>query len=155
MRETGNLPENLVTFINEEALKSDYRVVDIISKGRGTLSIEIVLDKEGGISAKECGDFNRLIAAWIDANGLFNGYYVLDICSPGLDREIVTINDLRWAEGREVCVITREPVEGKTRFIGKLIGPVNEAELVIEDVEGQRIRIERKKVSRTRVHFVK
>jgi len=153
--ESGRLPENLIAFINEEACKSNYRVVDVTSKGRGTLSIEIVLDKEGGISAKECGDFNRLIVAWIDANGLFNGYYVLDVCSPGLDRELVTINDLKWAEGRGVCVMTREPVDGKTRFIGKLIGPVNEAELVIEDVEGQRTRIERKKVSRAQLHFVK
>lgn len=152
---TANLPENLLGFINDEARKAGFTVVDVFSKGRGSLSIEIVLDKEGGISAKECGDFNRLIAAWIDANGLFNGSYVLDVCSPGLDRELVTNNDLKWAEGKEVCVVTREPVEGKTRFVGKLMGPASGSDLVIEDSEGRRTHIERRKVSRARIHFVK
>jgi ribosome maturation factor RimP len=149
------LPENLESYIRQEAERLGYYVVDMAMKGGYKAIIEIILDKSGGITLDECGSFNRNVSRWIEDNNGFAGDYMLDVCSPGLDRELRSDRDLLWALGREVCINTFEPVEGKRRFVGKLLESGSSDEITIEETVGHIIRLKKSQVSKARLYDAK
>jgi len=141
--EKRDIPEKLTAYIGEEAERRNYQLVDIRVKGRDSLLLEIVLDKEGGITLDECSDFNRNITSWIEECAVFDGAYALDVCSPGLDRKLKSDRDFLWAEGKEVVITTHEPVDGKKEIVGRLLESDDNRRVVIEKKDGSTIRIER------------
>ncbi len=147
-----NIPEALAAYIREEGDRRHYRLVDIGVRGRHALSLEIVLDKEGGIKMDECGDFNRNITSWIEQHGMFEGGCTVEVCSPGLDRELKSDDDFSWAQGRSVCVTTHEPVGARSRIIGKLLRPEGEVDISIEDTGGNIFRIKRDMIANARLY---
>lgn len=146
----SRVPKEVVEFIKAEAEKHKYQVVDITTKGGGTFHLEVTLDKEGGITLNECGDFNRKLMEWLDANQMFLRGYVVDVCSPGLDRELKSDTEYAWAEGKRVKVSLREPVDGKGEIVGKLVKAGDD--LVIEDEKGRSVTIKKKNLIRARLH---
>jgi len=140
----------LTDFIEVEAEARGWQVVDIAMRKGNTVRIEVTLDKEGGITLDECGDLNRGLAAWIDSEGIFPGGYSIDVNSPGLDRQIRTEKEFKWARGRKVEVNTREPLEGKTSVIGKLLDE-NETEIEIEEENGNTLNISRDIITKVKL----
>jgi len=149
---TGIMPEKLHQYIRDEAERSGYQVVDISTRGGKGFFLEIVLDKEGGITLDECGSFNRRISAWIDGEKLFGGGYTLDVCSPGLDRILRSASDFIWAFGKEVEVTTHEPVEGRSAIVGRLLEGNLDEGLTLERELGDEVRIESGNIARARMH---
>ena len=149
------IPEELAVYVKEEADKCGCVVVDIGLTGKNVLSIEVILDKQGGIALDECSRFNKNIAFWIDEKGLFSGKYALEVCSPGLDRVLKTDNDFEWAENKEVRVTTREPVDGKNDIEGKLLGIRDNGNIAIEEDGGRIFEIERDKIAKARLRVKK
>ena len=147
----GRIPEKLVQFIQEEAGKANYKLVDFSTRGGRTSFMEIVLDKEGGITLDECSEFNRKITAWIEEEGIFGSEYTLDVCSPGLDRELKSDNDFNWAIGKDVEVRTHEPVEGKNVTVGKLVKADSAEGVVIEESEGNKVSIDRDNIAKIKL----
>ncbi len=144
------IPEELEKFITEEAERYGYEVVDIVTRGGGGFFLEILLDKEGGITVDECGKFNRAVSSWIDSQDLFSGSYTIDVCSPGLDRSLKKDKDFVWATGKQVRVKTHEPVEGKSALVGKLLGSGEEG-LLIEEEGGNRVSVKRANVAKAKL----
>ncbi len=147
-----DIPKELTTHIDEEAERINYRIVDIQVKGRDSLLMEIVLDKEGGISLDECSDFNRNITSWIEKCGVFDGPYVLDVCSPGLDRKLKSGREFLWAEGKEVVITTHEHVDGKKEIVGRLLESDDDGKVVIKKKDGSTIRVERAIIANAKLH---
>jgi ribosome maturation factor RimP len=81
---------------------------------------------------------------------LKNGY-TLDVCSPGLDRELRNNEEFSWAVGKEVKVTLHSPVEGKSAITGKLEKVNGEGNIVIEEDEGVRITLERKNIAKAKL----
>ena len=98
------IPEELGKFIQDEAGKEGFQLVDIVSRGGNTAFFEIILDKEGGISLDECSKFNSKVSTWIEEQDMFSGNFTLDVCSPGLDRLLKSDGDFEWAKGKKVKV---------------------------------------------------
>ena len=148
----SRIPEQLADHIKEETEKAGYDLVDMIAKGgnRGFF-LEIILDKEGGITLDECGNFNRHIAYWIDENDVLKTGYTIDVSSPGLDRELKSDTALLWATGRQVEVRVYEPVCGKNVLIGKLVEGSGEDTLTLEDENGETVVIDKGNISRTKL----
>ena len=59
------------------------------------------------------------------------GPFVLEVTSPGVDRPLVKLAHFVRFTGEEARITTREPVEGRRNFRGKLLG-----------VEGDTVRVE-------------
>ena len=153
--EKRGIPEELEVRVKEEADKCGYVVVDICSTGRNTTCIEVVLDTKSGIVLDECVRFNRNIVSWIDEQGLFCGEYTLDVCSPGLDRELKTDGDFLWAKNKRIRVITREPVDGKSEVEGKLLEIRDDGDIAIEEDGGRIISIGCEKIANARLRLVR
>ena len=146
---SARIPEELANFIREEAGRSDYKLVDIVSRGKA--SLEIVLDKENGITLDECAAFNRAVSAWIDEKGMFSGVYTLDVSSPGLDRILKTDGDFEWAVGKDIEVKMQEPIGEKRDITGKLIETNSGENIIVEDEDGTSVSIGRNNIAKAKL----
>ncbi len=151
MARSRMVPEELITFINEEARKDGYQVVDVTARGGETAFYEVALDKEGGISLDECASFNNKIVTWIDKTGLFKGAYIIDVCSPGLDRVLKTDNEFNWAKGKNAAVNLYHPIGEKREINGKIVEVNKDEDIVIETAEGSKVKVDRKNISKAKL----
>ncbi|MFH1552043.1 MAG: hypothetical protein ABID83_00165 [Candidatus Omnitrophota bacterium] len=145
------IPEKVVEFIREEAQKKGYKLVDISARGGSVPSWEIAIDKEGGITLDECSAFSRKIMSWMNEQGIFEGRLTLDVCSPGLDRELKKDNEFSWAVGKQVEVRTHQSVDGRNAIVGKLLGANDEEGVIIEEVDGNTVCVDKDNVAKARL----
>jgi ribosome maturation factor RimP len=80
--------------------------------------LRLVLDREseGGITLADCEHVSKQASAVLDLADFGSGRYVLEVSSPGLDRELYGPRDYRRFTGRLVRV-TYETPEGKKRTV--------------------------------------
>lgn len=147
-----HIPDELAQYIREEAERLHYQLVDIAAKGGYTLLLEIILDKEVGITLDECSDFNRNITSWIEEHGVFDGGYTLDVCSPGLDRKLKNDSDFLWAQGKDICVTTYEPIDGKRKIVGKLLRLDGKGDIIIDERGGSTLHIGKEAIASARLY---
>ncbi len=147
--------EKLKEFIFKKAEGSGFEVLELIARGGRVLNIEIIMDKKGGITLDECGAFNRELASWIDANSVLEGEeYSIDVCSPGLDRELKTDRDFAWANGRSIIINIFKPIAKFGNMVsGKLLG-VSNGEIEVETESGENIRIARENITKVRLKVI-
>lgn len=97
-------------------------VVDLeIHPGSKGLVITVFIDKDGGVSIKDCEIFSRSLEAILDVEDPIKGSYTLEVSSPGLDRPLRDIRDFMRNLGRFIKVTTKEKIAERTFFIGKII----------------------------------
>ncbi|MDD3089384.1 MAG: hypothetical protein PHT95_05515 [Candidatus Omnitrophica bacterium] len=146
-----NVPKELTDHIREEAAKNGYCVVNVAHKGGGPFHVEIAIDKDGGITLDECGAFNRKLTSWVDENQLFLKGYVVDVCSPGLDRELKSRSEFEWARGKRVILVVREPVGGRGELTGTLVSGGATEPVVVRDDEDRVFSVEMCNVLKARL----
>ncbi|MBL7072793.1 MAG: hypothetical protein ISS33_03310 [Candidatus Omnitrophica bacterium] len=144
-------PEKLLEFIRLEAEESGYGLVDIIVKGSRTFFIEIVLDAEGGITLGECADFNKRVMKWVNTETDISEKFVLDVCSPGLDRELKSESSFLWGKGKQVEVRVREAADGKNVISGKLIERTAHGDILIKGTCGKEFSVDGGNVIKTKL----
>lgn len=100
--------EELVTDIAEDiASRSGYRLVDVKSM-RGPCSTRVIvyLHKPGGITLSDCESFSRELGTRLDEDpdvrGALPNSYLLEVSSPGVERELKTDREYRAFEGEQV-----------------------------------------------------
>jgi ribosome maturation factor RimP len=125
-------------------------LVDLEVRGNGRrAAVRIYVDKPGGVTIDDCQGLSHEVGDLIDVSNLIVGSYDLEVSSPGLDRELRRDRELRWAVGRRVRVLTREPVDERRELSGRLI-LVEEAALTLDTGDGPR-RVPRPLVAKTRL----
>ena len=147
--------ERLTEFIREETGRMGYELVNISVRGSRGFFLEVVIDKEGGVTLDECGDFNKSLAVKIDDDDMFPGGYTMDVCSPGLDRVLKSEMELQWATGRQVEVRVREPLDTGSAVIGKLVKVDNKEGVTIETADGKMVPIDRDNVAKIKLWMEK
>ncbi len=146
-----NVPEELKDHIRKEAERRDYQLVGITTKRGDSFLMEVTIDKEGGITLDECGKFNRKISSWVEERNLFQGGFTLDVCSPGLDRELKEGGDFAWATGKEVKITVHEPINGKSVVIGKLLEADEGKDIVVEVPEDGDVTINKENIAKAKL----
>lgn len=94
----------------------DLNVVDarITQQGRHR-SLEITIHRPGGrISLDDCEAVSRNLEQLLDKENLSPGdsAYLLEVQSPGLERQLKSERDFQAFQGEPVEVKTKEPIEG-------------------------------------------
>lgn len=143
--------DELREHINELADGKGLFVLDISSRGGRGVFIEVILDKDGGVSLDDCTDFNREIISWIDNNNILPGRYTIDVCSPGLDRALKTYTDFEWATGKMIKISTNEPVGEKKTFKGKLVQFDDKTGVTLEVEGGEPVQIAADNISKAKL----
>ena len=87
----------------------------------GNLVLRILVDRpEGGISVGECAELNRDICSILDEKDILKEGYILEVCSPGLDRPLVRKEDFLRCRNKEVRFFLNEPINEKMELQGKI-----------------------------------
>lgn len=106
-------------------------------------NLTVLIWRKEGISLDECERAHNAVSGALDKfEDEFDGEYVLNVSSQGLDRKIVTDDDFRRALDTEI-----EVFEGKKKSVGTLIS--YDGETVTLTDKAKSIIIERKNITKT------
>ena len=101
-------------------------------------TVRIFLDKPGGITIEDCSTASRSIEALLDADDFIPTSYVLEVSSPGLERELFSIEDFKRFIGKQARVKTKTSVNGQRNFSGEIVA-VEGPEIVFLDKTNGRV----------------
>jgi ribosome maturation factor RimP len=103
-----------------------YELVDIEQASLGHHRvIRVYLDKPGGVTVDDCARFSRRLADAMDMNQIVPGRYLLEVSSPGLERPIRTLEHVQRFTGQRINLQTHDARDGRRRWEGELLGPVD------------------------------
>ena len=81
--------------------------------------LRIYIDKEGGVTLDDCGNISRKIEEVLDAEDFIPSRYVLEVSSPGIERQLYSLADFVKFTGHLVKVKTRDEIDGQKTFVGR------------------------------------
>ena len=148
----AKLVENLALLVTRVVEAQGLELVELSLKGssrKRVLRVDIDREGPGGVGLEDCQAVSRLIGNAIDESELIPGSYVLEVSSPGIDRQIRTDDDIRRNTGRRVQVETSGPVEGRRSFAGLLVGGAPEW-LELKEDDDTVLRIPRDRIHMAR-----
>lgn len=109
--------------------------VEYLGQGKHSV-LRVYLDKEGGIFIEDCAEVSKQISSLLDVEDPISGEYTLEVSSPGLDRILFTLEQLREYVGHNLKLKLTESFEGKRNYSGQLKAVLDdEVMLIIGDQE--------------------
>ncbi len=98
-----------------------YEFVEAERAGGGLLRVTLdAPSAPGGIGLDDCERVSRQLTRVFEVEGI--DYSRLEVSSPGLDRRLSKARDFARFAGHEVQIELLEPLEGKRRLRGRLMG---------------------------------
>jgi ribosome maturation factor RimP len=101
-----------------------YELVRVQLQGQQRLTLQIMADRKDGamMAVEDCADISRALSALLDVEDPITGAYTLEVSSPGIDRPLTRAKDFEQWAGFETKLEAIQPIEGRKRFRGKLLG---------------------------------
>ena len=101
--------EGLRELVDTAVERTGLLLVDLqlVRTGRRVL-LRVLADRKGRITVGECASLSREIGDLVDAHGVIESDYTLEVSSPGIGRPLSTMVDWERCEGRTLCVKTAE-----------------------------------------------
>lgn len=116
---------------------------------RGNGFLRLYIDAEQGIDLEACEKVSRAVSAVLDERDPIPVEYTLEVSSPGMDRVLRTAAHFTRYIGERASVDMVLPVNGRRRFLGKLLA-VNGVELTLEQ-DGQPVLLPLVGISKARL----
>jgi len=107
-----------------------YELVALERVGRGVLRLYI--DKPEGVGIEDCVRVSNQLTRLFAVENV--DYARLEVSSPGLDRPLMKEADFIRFAGEKATVKLRLPLDGRKKFVGRLVGV--EAGVLSLDVDG-------------------
>ncbi len=152
----GNRHEELLGELRRLAERllagSGLELVDLGLRGstrRRVLRLDIDRAGPQGIDLEDCKRVNDLIGKALEEDDPIQGGYVLEVSSAGIDRPLVTDDDIRRNIGRRIVVTTTEPIDGQREFRGVLVGRLENA-LQLSEEGSEAVLVPRDKIEKAR-----
>lgn len=82
--------------------------------------LRVFIDKEGGVGIDDCVNLSHAIDGPIDEANPIEQAYILEVSSPGVERDLVRDEHFNAFIGEKIKVKMIRPVEGKREFSGIL-----------------------------------
>lgn len=129
-----------------------YKIWDVTYQKLGAdYHLEITIDSENGINIDDCEKVHRAIDPILDEYDFIEGFYYLEVSSPGIERELRTEEHIRASVGQRVEVKLFSAKDGKKSFVATLTG-IDEGNLTF-DVGGEAITLGQSEVSKITTVF--
>ena len=98
--------------------------------------LRVYIDSDDGIDLQNCTDVSHAIDPIIDREDPIDRAYFLEVCSPGLCRELKTDAHFEAMKNRPVKVHTIRAEEGRRDFEGVLLERTADA-VILKTAEGE------------------
>ena len=101
-----------------------YRVVRVAVLGAGRMTLQIMAERrdEAAMTVEDCAEISRSVSVLLDVADPIASAYTLEVSSPGIDRPLVRPEDYDRFAGFEAKIELSQPVSGRKRFRGRLLG---------------------------------
>ena len=109
--------------------------------------LRVYIDKADGLSVENCADVSREIEARLDVEDIIPTKYVLEVSSPGLERELYSMDDFRRFVGKLAKVRTNVEIDGSKTIVGQIAG-IDESNIRLELRNGKTATIPYSSVSK-------
>lgn len=108
--------------------------------------LRIFIDKDGGVSIDDCVDLTHAITKPLDEADPISQSYLLEISSPGIERELVAPQHFEKFIGADIMLRLIRPIDKVRDFKGTLESYDNgEITVVLED--GEKLCVNKKETS--------
>lgn len=125
--------------------------VEYVKEGTRKI-LRITIDSENGIDINECEKLHRAIDPLLDEADPIEEAYYLEVCSPGIERELKTQIHIDACEGWDVEVKLYAPIDGAKVFRGVLLECGENGEIRINK-DGNVLVFERSAVAKINTYF--
>ena len=109
--------------------------------------LRITIDREGGVGIDDCERVHRAIDPILDEADPIEGFYYLEVSSPGIERELKTDRHLAVSVGTLCEARLFAPLNGTKSVQGRLTAYDSESVTLTPD-GGEAVTLPRKAVSR-------
>jgi ribosome maturation factor RimP len=106
-----------------------YEIVRVVFSGKVKPVLQVMAERadRAAMTVDDCADISRTVSALLDVEDPVSGTYTLEVSSPGIDRPLTRRADFDRFAGFEARLETHEPVDGRKRFRGRLLGIAGDA----------------------------
>ena len=126
-----SIKETVREAIEPTVTELGYRIWDVVySKIGGDYHLEITIDNDEGIDIDDCEKVHRAIDPILDECDPIEGFYYLEVSSPGIERELRTDEHIAASIGQKVEAKLFTAKDGKKSFVG-----------ILTEFDGERVSI--------------
>ena len=124
--------------------------------------LRLFIDKPEGVTLADCEHVSKLASAWLDVADFGKSRYLLEVSSPGLDRQLFKARDYARFVGRKVRVTVEDPeTRRKKTVVGRLEAfdlaegaPEGDARVVVaEEPKGERQEMSLRDIRQARLEI--
>ncbi len=153
MRVKGNTAETVQKLLDPIAASLGLTIWDVeYVKEAGDMRLKITIDKADGVGIEDCEAFQRASDPVLDEADPIAESYIMEVSSPGLEREIRYGWHIDACAGQMVTVRLYSAVDGSKTYTGELLP--DEEECVSLKLDGDRvISFPKKAVAKINVYF--
>ena len=142
-----NVRETVREAILPTVTELGYKIWDITyAKVGADYHLEITIDSEKGIDINDCEKVHRAIDPILDECDPIDGFYYLDVSSPGIERDLRTDEHINYCIGETVEAKLFAAKDGRKSMVGKLLSYSDGVVTILEgDTE---VALKREEVSK-------
>ena len=128
-----NIASTVRTLISGLADEMGYYLWDVeFVKEGADKYLRITIDNEEGITIEDCERFHRGIDPLLDEADPISDPYILEVSSPGIERELKCEEHIEACVGWDVEVKLYAPRNGSKSFRGVLVGYNDDGDILVE-----------------------
>lgn len=145
----GNTVSKVTEIVTPYAKELGLDIWDIRFVKEGTdWYLRIFIDKDGGVSIDDCVDLTHAITKPLDDADPISQSYLLEVSSPGVERELVTDVHFEKYIGSDVMLRLIRPIDNVRDFSGKMISyDASVSAVTLELADGETLTVNKKDTS--------
>ena len=143
----ANSAERVYELIKDAVEAEGVRLWDVrFLKEGASWYLRVFIDKPEGISIDDCTNVSHDIDPIIDEADPIDVSYYLEVCSPGIERELTRSRHYEESLGKQVRLKLYRAYDGKKEITGTLEDVTEENVTLV--TEGNALTVERKNISK-------
>lgn len=145
----ANAAEKVYGLIKETVEEQGVSLWDVrFLKEGASWYLRVFIDSPNGISIDDCTNVSHAIDPIIDEADPIDVSYYLEVCSPGLERELTRPNHFEKSVGKTVKIKLYKAIDGVKELTGIL---KSAAERVVIETENSEYSLDYKDISKARL----
>ncbi len=137
-KKSGNTVEKVWELADPIAQKLGLQIWDIrFLKEGANWFLRIFIDKDSGVGIEDCENMSRAINTPLDELDPISQSYCLEVCSPGMERELVREEHFKAFLGSPVKIKLIRPLEDGNREVIGILKDFKDNTVILETDNGE------------------
>lgn len=143
----SNIVNSVLKIAQPIATDLGFDIWDIkfVKEGSGYY-LRIFIDSENGINIEDCEKMSRAIDKPLDELDPIAQNYCLEVCSPGVERELTKDEHFKKYIGQKIIVRLFRPIDNGSKQISGILSDFDKNELIILTADSGTLKILRKDI---------